>query len=189
VAPDSILGFSGASGFDAVSVPGFTAYTVSITSERLAESAQILEQPEIQEPGAVRYPNPAAMKVLHDFLANLFQDAREMQIDLAKRTFVAKIDSELPLIFLQAWTESTSPRRSRVAHRLRVFRRARDYIDANTQGPITVADVCRATSCSPSTLGRAFREQFGVSPKLYLTAVRLAGVRRSLMTNETPIGE
>jgi len=51
------------------------------------------------------------------------------------------------------------------------------------RGPerLTVQDLCEATGVSLRSLGRAFQERFGVTPKQYLTARRLNEVRRELL--------
>jgi len=46
----------------------------------------------------------------------------------------------------------------------------------------SVKDLCNETGVSERTLRRGFRERFGVSPKQYLQAQRLVGVRRQLRT-------
>jgi AraC family ethanolamine operon transcriptional activator len=45
---------------------------------------------------------------------------------------------------------------------------------------LTVQDLCRVTGVSIRTLEYVFLERFGVSPKEYLKAHRLNGVRREL---------
>ena len=45
---------------------------------------------------------------------------------------------------------------------------------------LSVKDLCAETGISERTLRRGFRERFGVSPKQYLQAQRLIGVRREL---------
>jgi AraC family ethanolamine operon transcriptional activator len=58
--------------------------------------------------------------------------------------------------------------------------RARAHIAAFPHEALTVRDLCRATGASERTLRRAFDEHFGVSPKAYLQARRLHGVRAEL---------
>ena len=58
--------------------------------------------------------------------------------------------------------------------------RALKHIEANVNEPVTVRDLCRITGASERTLQYAFQERFQVSPKQYLTAVRLNGVRKQL---------
>ena len=64
------------------------------------------------------------------------------------------------------------------------MRRALAYIDAHEQQPISVEELCRESAASISTLERAFREHFGVSPKRYLVACRLNRVRQLLLRCE-----
>ena len=60
------------------------------------------------------------------------------------------------------------------------LKRAIDFIEANEDEPVTVRDLCKITSVSERTLQHAFLEHYNVSPKTYLKAVRLNGVRRQL---------
>ena len=60
------------------------------------------------------------------------------------------------------------------------IQKARDYIDAHADEPPAIQDVCRAAGVSWRTLNYAFRETFGVTPKEYLQATRLDGVRKEL---------
>ena len=46
--------------------------------------------------------------------------------------------------------------------------------------PLSLADLCEATRVSERTLRNAFQRYFGLSPKAYLIARRLNGVRRDL---------
>jgi AraC family ethanolamine operon transcriptional activator len=62
----------------------------------------------------------------------------------------------------------------------RALRRAKAYLSEHAQEPLTVRDLCRVTEVSERTLRYAFLEQFGVSPKSYLQAIRFNGVRRQL---------
>jgi AraC family ethanolamine operon transcriptional activator len=59
--------------------------------------------------------------------------------------------------------------------------------NSQRDGLITIADLCRATRLSRRTLHYAFKEHFGVTPKAYLTAIRLEGVRRELVPQDTPV--
>jgi AraC family ethanolamine operon transcriptional activator len=62
----------------------------------------------------------------------------------------------------------------------RALRRAKAYLREHAQKPVTVRDLCGVTEVSERTLRYAFLEQFGISPKSYLLAMRLNGVRRLL---------
>ena len=72
------------------------------------------------------------------------------------------------------------PRPSSSAVRRDALRRALEFVDARPREPVTVRELCVAAGSGERTLRRAFRDRFGVSPKDYLRARRLAGVRREL---------
>jgi transcriptional regulator GlxA family with amidase domain len=63
----------------------------------------------------------------------------------------------------------------------RDVRRAVDYIEANLDQPITVADLVAATGVAGRTLFMHFKEFKGVSPMRYLRNARLRQVRQLLL--------
>lgn len=69
--------------------------------------------------------------------------------------------------------------RGRVA-RHRAALRAREFIDAHLDQPLSLTQVCRAASTSARALEYGFRELFGVSPMGYARCARLANVRHEL---------
>jgi AraC family ethanolamine operon transcriptional activator len=64
--------------------------------------------------------------------------------------------------------------------RNRALGRAKAYLREHVEEPVTVRDLCRVSEVSERTLRYAFLEQFGVSPKSYLMALRLNRIRRQL---------
>ncbi len=59
-----------------------------------------------------------------------------------------------------------------------------DYIHSRPQAVFSVEELCSASASSMSTLERAFREHYGVSPSQYLIATRLGGVRKILLCSQ-----
>lgn len=84
------------------------------------------------------------------------------------------------------WPEdSEKPSQPSVArHRAAV--RAREYIDAHLDHPLSLAGVCRASFSSARALEYAFRELFGVTPMAYARFARLSRVRRELLNEDFP---
>jgi AraC family ethanolamine operon transcriptional activator len=64
--------------------------------------------------------------------------------------------------------------------RRRVVERAKAYVLAKQNEPVTVAELCRAIGASRRKLQYCFHEVLGHSPHQYLRAVRLNRVRREL---------
>ena len=92
-------------------------------------------------------------------------------------------ESELATLLLVTWFESDSVPYVRRSNRSRALKRALDYLQAYPGKVVTVEQLCHESACSASTLERAFREHFGVTPKRYLLAMRLSAVRRTLLSS------
>ncbi|MFW6093878.1 MAG: bifunctional transcriptional activator/DNA repair enzyme AdaA [Pseudomonadota bacterium] len=58
------------------------------------------------------------------------------------------------------------------------------YIATHSDQRLPLAHLAERASCSPARLRRAFRNAFGVSPKAYQDALRLAGFKASLKAGE-----
>lgn len=74
-----------------------------------------------------------------------------------------------------------------IASRKALVAQAKEYVVANPEEPVMVADLCRALKVSRRTLQYSFQSVHGVNPVCYLRAVRLNGVRRMLkQASDTP---
>ena len=71
--------------------------------------------------------------------------------------------------------------RPNAAGRRRIVRKARDYMQAHVDEPVSVPALCEATSASRRNLQYAFGEALGMSPVAYLRVMRLNCVRRDLL--------
>lgn len=181
---------SGPAGFDAVTAGGYSAFTVSISTESLAEAADTLEQPELEDiassGGAIYAPDPIKLACLRSCLNEVFQVVAELRDRQAMSSVTSFIERELPIALLRTLSRPLPQCRLDANLRRRALATALDFIAAYGKEPITVVDLCKAASCSLRTLNRAFHDQFGVSPKRYLMAFRLAGVHRSLLSGTAP---
>ena len=67
---------------------------------------------------------------------------------------------------------------------------ALDHVRNHERQPLTVGDLCEVTKSSERSLQYLFKDHFQVSPKQYLLAQRLDGVRRGLRgASDRQIGE
>ena len=62
--------------------------------------------------------------------------------------------------------------------------RAREYIEEHLTEPITMADLCRYTGASLSTIEKVFRRELQMPPTVYIRTHRLDAVRRVLLNDE-----
>lgn len=87
--------------------------------------------------------------------------------------------------------EAVRTRRYASTRALRVFRRARDYMQHNLSNGISIVTLCKEVAVSRRSLESIFKSVVGVSPGSYIRALQLNGVRRELLSGasaEVPIG-
>ncbi|HZO91755.1 MAG TPA: AraC family transcriptional regulator, partial [Chthonomonadaceae bacterium] len=80
----------------------------------------------------------------------------------------------------------------RQATRLELYRRlhrAKDYLDASWETPVTLAEVANVASLSPHHFLRQFRALFHETPHQYHRRKRLGRARHLLVTTEQPVTE
>jgi len=68
--------------------------------------------------------------------------------------------------------------------RMRAVVRARDFVDAHLDQPLSLAKICQASYASPRALEYGFREAFALSPMAYVRCARLSRVRHELFLAE-----
>jgi AraC-like DNA-binding protein len=178
---ESLIHMDPRNGMDAVSEAGFTGYTLAFSEERLSELADLHEWPDPlssrSEPGTERFPAEAAVFRLRATVYKIFALARDPRHRDSAATL---LNQELPVMILSTWFGSAEARKQKSGSRARALTRALDYLEASDGEALTVEQLRYACSSSISTVERAFRDRFGVTPKRYLLLHRLSGVRRAL---------
>lgn len=183
---ESLTLMSAHSGMDVCSRPGFSVYTVSIKESWLSECAQHTTYSDFNRAassGCVqRIPAPGALGDLRSTLERYMREPSLAVLSSAqRRTLLSELERELPVAVLAAWDGGTAAQYVPLCNRARILRRSLAYLNENSSRVVSVPELCRESAASISTLERAFRERFGLSPKRYMTALRLGGVRRSLL--------
>jgi transcriptional regulator GlxA family with amidase domain len=69
--------------------------------------------------------------------------------------------------------------------RAAALKRTLRLVDDPDEASLSVAEICKTVGASWATLERAFADEFGVSPKAYIQAKRLAAVRQELIRSES----
>ncbi len=106
----------------------------------------------------------------------------------AGAAMLPELQAELPRQLLKMLAGKLGPKGRPEGKVLkRAMARAKEYLRENPQEPVSVQELCRRISASERTLQYGFKRRFGVSPKQYLMARRLNGVRKDLLaTAEGP---
>jgi AraC-like DNA-binding protein len=178
---ESLIQMDTRSGMEAVSEAGFSGYTLVFSDELLSELADLHEWPDPlssrSQPGTERFPTGVTVLRLRATVSNIFALVRNPgHRDSAARL----LNHELPLMILSAWYGSAEARKQKCGNRARALRQALEYIEASDGEALTLQQLCHACSSSISTVERAFRDHFGVTPKRYVLLHRLSRVRKAL---------
>lgn len=186
--PENLMVFPPGSELDSITDAGFKVFTFAVSEEHLSRVAADSALPEIRRLLAgrdlLRVPAPALQR-LRRTAGAIVRELKVRPQSIRHAGLQEQMRSALPAELLRAIAraQGIGPTASRRL-RDRSMARAEDFISENARHPLTVSDLCQAAGASAPTLRRAFRERYGVSPKAYLTARRLNGLRRDLRAPE-----
>jgi AraC family ethanolamine operon transcriptional activator len=167
--------------FEAISQPGFAAYSVSASEVLLDEVARLIGLPDVDDlfaSGVHRFRGAALRRLRQE----LRSACREVGRDPRAPRTRERLGFEIPRLLVQALASTRDAEESTSGSHVRqaAVRRARELLEHPSDEPLTIREVCEAVGVSWRTLDYAFREHFGVSPKTYLKAIRLHRVRADL---------
>jgi AraC family ethanolamine operon transcriptional activator len=72
-------------------------------------------------------------------------------------------------------------------NRIRLARRAEEWMHGHLSEPVSIPDICLALHVSRRELEYAFRTTFDESPRDFLQALRLNAIRQALLRSEFPV--
>lgn len=185
VKQDDILCFPAGRELSAVSRPRFTGYSLSITEALLAEVSESCGLQVCASIGTVqqvRHCSPANMNTLRRELRRVSQSLAQIKAVENSSKIIRELEFTLIRHLLLAITDSQPTDRLKLTNRKQiVLQRARDYMEANADKPITVLELAQASGSCVRTLEYVFRDYFDVTPKAYLKSRRLVAVRHELV--------
>lgn len=175
-------------GFSSVGEPGFGAYTLSIASSRMAELSRNLDLPNpgdsLELWGTEFRPEPERLAAVKATATRIFELARHCPNDPgALATVHELIMQQLPCAILQMGAPPPGGKSVPARNRERALQRALNHIEQHPTEALTVEALCVIAATSLSTLERAFRERFSISPKRYILVRRLNHVHDALLNN------
>ena len=185
VSHDDLLVFSPGGENECVSKPGFRGHLVSYSEEYLERTAENLGLSVnlglYREGGVALQLDSATAEDLRHRFHRFGSIVTTCLTDAEKQWIRHELETEMAarLLFLLAADPPTTCERID-GFKMRAVQRARDYIDIHATEPPTILQVGQAAGVSWRSLNYAFREVFGVTPKQYLQATRLNGVRKQL---------
>jgi len=170
-------------------VPPVHLLSVVLSRERLCEYLQETERLDLERglmQGALVVNDASLADRMFGPLLKLLAAGFNPMVDInAKHLRRAIRHGVLELLapILADHFSARQPKRQELGH-LDVVRRARDYAHAQISCPLQVIDLCRAVRVSRRTLQTSFQEVLGISPLVYLRAMRLNGARRMLLRGD-----
>jgi len=177
VTGNSIMVFPYGGDLQAISDPSFNVYSLGIDQMALFKKAEALGFPDFEQnflTAEVHQCKPDAMNHIRKTLCKLTRMTTETEISAMRESILF----QLAYLIATASTGHTLP--SRKDKRIELLRQADQCIISNPDEPVTVHNLSETTGVSKRTLQYAFGEFYGVTPKAYITAVRLNAVRKLL---------
>ena len=117
-------------------------------------------------------------------IEHVFSELYNVPIEIRKGYFKVKI-LEL-LLFLSA-LPCTQTQQSFTPSQVRLARTVGEYLLANTEGKLTVSELARRFSVSPSMINTSFRGVYGMSPAAFLRAQKMHAAADLLRTTERTV--
>ncbi len=185
VAGDQLMFFPRGCALDAVSAPGFHVFTISFPEDLASELAYALNGDEYESLLAGRELLSGPPSMVRELRRTAKRFVRT-SVDLATAIGHADdISRDIGIDLLEGLIEALgqcdeSPRPLPRHERELALTRSLDLIKARGRESPSISDLCRVSGVSRRTLEYGFRERFGISPKAFMMARRLEGVRRDL---------
>lgn len=182
VTGDQLMCFPYGGELDAVADSTFDIMTLTIDRahvERKLAQLELGPSEQILSGREVCSVDPRLMLALRMQLKRIHQLSAERLAANSER-LEGELDSVLGYI-LTYWAHLSEPKKiAPVTTRSRVIQEAAHYIESNIFRPISVRELCQHLQVSERTLQYAFKQQYRCTPKQYMNARRLHGVRKIL---------
>ena len=185
IAANDVMVFPPGSELDAVSTGGrLGVFTLSFSEELLVEISRHLGYSGFEHllsAKEVIAVKATAIAQLRQYLFQLCHFLQKNQTTLKSPAIQHELEYELPHKLLTVMSLSHErPAASNLRIRDKAIKRIEDYLEEFPKTRHTVGNLCRLANVSERTLEYAFQERYNMSPKAFLTAMRLNGVRREL---------
>ncbi len=173
--------------FEFLSHPGFGGDTLSLPEERLFQVAHCLDLIDpvegLPSGQALIESDPIRIEVFRRRLDDFHILAETSARQMVDESVVADAEFGViaALVEMLSAGRGVENGRPEMCSRSRAFCLALDYIEGHASKPPSIEQICHVSGVSWRTLNYTFRERFGLTPKQYLQAVRLKGVRRDLL--------
>lgn len=185
ITENSIVVYRPGTEIDCISKPGFEVYTLSYSEDHLDELGQLIGLPttrKLANNNDVFYSSFSELAEIRLLIREISQQCSQETSVHPCSLRAYDFESEIPKQILAILSRGQHvPKKISTTLRRQVIKRIKEYLAAYPNEPITIGRLCKIAQVSERTLQYAFKEYFGVTPKTYLSALRLNGVRRQLI--------
>ena len=183
-----LFDFNGRSGFDLRSEGLFFGTSIHVIPEKLHEISDGVgvDLPEFSgsEFSAPRNVDPAILKRFRTAVQNIEDHVSSLETLPEGKAGLLSAQDALYESLVDCLAISEQKALLSRSNRLKVRQRAVGFIHERYPDPISVPEICRASSTTSRTLERIFREEYGVTPTQYLKFVRLEAAKIALSRSD-----
>lgn len=172
-------------GLESISDSNFDVHTVTIPEgylERKADQMELRSATSLLRGNEICAVDPRlllALRMQLDRMHGLSAACLSSQAE----TLQAELDISVGYI-IQSWSAAVGDKQRGVPRpRRRMLAEVRQYIDQHERTPIRISDLCQHVGVSERTIQYAFQAEYQCTPKQYLNARRLHGVRKEIREN------
>jgi AraC-like DNA-binding protein len=162
----------------------FSSATISLPTEELAAASVAIVGREFPDTSTRQFirPNPGLMErllTLHEMVGQMAKTTPDL---FSEAEVVRALEQQLIYTLVKCLTESTvsTMTTGTLRHDL-IVARFEEFLEANPNTPLYLAEVCGAIGAAERTLRIACEEHIGMGPIRYLTLRRMHLVRRALL--------
>ncbi|MGE5360991.1 MAG: helix-turn-helix domain-containing protein [Bacteroidales bacterium] len=172
-------------GFECLCRSGAHFVAASVAQERIERYAADLWQVDglwRESKDRLAFADPARLSRYRDACLRILGAVNEQPGVFGDRRAAALLEEKfLETLLLNA---HAAPSSAHDAHRYGLAREAYRLLQDRADEVLSIREICAATKTSYTTLEKAFRETYGMTPKAMMTAMRLSGVRRALLHSD-----
>lgn len=182
VTPDDIVVCASERSLEGKTAGGISMFCLDLSARLLPD-----EGAQMHCAGVLRDPALAAQmrELLNTGLEAFSALGSPSGFAASARGFAASLADLLWLATVRPQPDELHAERAATARKLRMFRRARDYMHHALADGIPITEVCREVGISRRSLEGTFRSVVGVSPAHYVRALQLNRIRRDLLSRES----
>ncbi|MDX2506380.1 MAG: helix-turn-helix domain-containing protein [Gammaproteobacteria bacterium] len=187
ISGDMLFVFPEGGELNSISQSDFNVYVLSLTEGKLNASCDLLDLPDIRtliNKNEAFKCRPEKIDEFRRWLHTIKIELTSLNTSVRDKHYLNHIEQEIIGRILSILTDNHLVTKSRSRKRDIAISIAENYISDSTSGVVTIPELCDVANISERTLEYAFRERYGMTPKMFTLVYRLNMVRKQLRKTE-----